>query len=94
MGQETLERLEVSGEFSAILKKSMAKRDELLASRKARSSEMPLKFWNQQAHFTTPASGTPEKAIRCMTATAASYSQRSTARSPKLRARTVATAAR
>ncbi|MCH8333687.1 hypothetical protein IIC65_07115 [Candidatus Sumerlaeota bacterium] len=25
---------------------------------------MPLKFWNQQAHFTTPAGGTPEKAIR------------------------------
>jgi citrate lyase beta subunit len=25
---------------------------------------MPLRYWNQQAHFTTPASGTPGKAIK------------------------------
>lgn len=29
---------------------------------------MPLRFWNQQAHFTTPASGTPGKAIKGMSA--------------------------
>ncbi len=36
----------------------------LLDQRGGLSADLPLRFWNQQAHFTTPASGTPEKAIR------------------------------
>jgi citrate lyase beta subunit len=36
----------------------------LLQQRQSRSADLPLRFWNQHAHFTTPASGTPEKAIR------------------------------
>jgi len=39
-------------------------RTGLLRQRAARCPDLPLRFWNQQAHFTTPASGTPEKAIR------------------------------
>lgn len=41
-----------------------AEQTELLRQRARLSAELPLRFWNQQAHFTTPASGTPEKAIR------------------------------
>lgn len=41
----------------------MSGRPELLKQRTERSTDLPLRFWNQQAHFTTPASGTPEKAI-------------------------------
>jgi len=39
-------------------------RRSLLEQRRGLSAELPLRFWNQQAHFTTPASGTPEKAIK------------------------------
>lgn len=39
-------------------------REGLREQRTALSADLPLRFWNQQAHFTTPASGTPEKAIR------------------------------
>lgn len=42
----------------------MAERPVLLHQRYDRSVNVPLKYWRQQAHFTTPASGTPEKAIR------------------------------
>jgi citrate lyase beta subunit len=43
-------------------------RPELLAQRSRTSAELPLKYWNQQAHFTTPASGSPEKAIQGLSA--------------------------
>jgi citrate lyase beta subunit len=46
---------------------------DLLAKRAAASAEMPLRFWNQQAQFTTPASGTPEKAIRGLKAVPALF---------------------
>src|SRR5262245_41938058 len=39
-------------------------RHGLIEQRRALRADLPLRFWNQQAHFTTPASGTPEKAIR------------------------------
>ncbi len=42
----------------------MAERPVLLNQRYDRSTNIPLRYWRQQAHFTTPASGTPEKAIR------------------------------
>lgn len=43
--------------------KAQQARQRLLIERRAATTEMPLKFWRQQAHFTSPASGTPEKAI-------------------------------
>lgn len=39
-------------------------RRDLLDRRAERSARPPLRFWRQQAHFTTPASGAPAKAIR------------------------------
>ncbi len=39
-------------------------RETLREQRGTLSADLPLRFWNQHAHFTTPASGTPEKAIR------------------------------
>lgn len=52
------ERLQEVREFAE------SARNGLLEQRRALSADLPLRFWNQQAHFTTPASGTPEKAIR------------------------------
>ena len=46
---------------------ALAGRPELLRQRAARSTDLPLRYWKQQAHFTTPASGTPEKAIQGLT---------------------------
>jgi len=43
-------------------------RSKLLTQRSQQSAELPLRYWNQQAHFTTPASGTPEKAIQGLAA--------------------------
>ncbi|MDF1645121.1 MAG: aldolase/citrate lyase family protein [Pseudomonadales bacterium] len=56
--------------FDSIAKQALEQRDQLLAQRNAASADMPLRFWNQQAHFTTPASGSPEKAITGLKATA------------------------
>ena len=56
--------------FDSISKQALEQRDQLLAQRNAASADMPLRFWNQQAHFTTPASGSPEKAITGLKATA------------------------
>ena len=64
MEQGTLSRLEVGGELKPLAEEAQKKRKELIEQRARFSADMPLKFWNQQAHFTTPASGTPEKAIR------------------------------
>jgi len=49
--------------FDALTQQALQQRETLLAQRSAASADMPLRFWNQQAHFTTPASGSPEKAI-------------------------------
>ncbi len=46
-----------------VLASQQDQRAELLAERAQKSADMPLRFWNQHAHFTTPATGTPEKAI-------------------------------
>jgi hypothetical protein len=45
-----------------------ASRAALLATRAARPFELPLRFWRQQVHFTTPASGRPEKALSALAA--------------------------
>lgn len=45
-----------------------ASRAALLAARAARPFELPLRFWRQQVHFTTPASGRPEKALSALAA--------------------------
>lgn len=42
----------------------MSERPALLEQRIGGTANVPLRFWNQQAHFTTPASGKPQKAIR------------------------------
>ncbi|MBV1916268.1 MAG: hypothetical protein KUG72_12840 [Pseudomonadales bacterium] len=56
--------------FDSISRQALEQRDQLLAQRSAASADMPLRFWNQQAHFTSPASGSPEKAITGLKATA------------------------
>ncbi|MEA3219106.1 DUF6986 family protein [Immundisolibacter sp.] len=43
-----------------------ASRGALLATYRARQFELPLRFWRQQVHFTTPASGRPEKALSAL----------------------------
>lgn len=50
--------------LAAVRELAETERAELLRQRARLSAELPLRFWNQQAHFTTPASGAPEKAIR------------------------------
>ena len=59
MEQATTPRLEVGPEYQGIGRHAAARRGELLKQRRALGAEMPLRYWNQQAHFTTPASGTP-----------------------------------
>ncbi len=54
--------------FDAIAEQAQKDRQKLLDQRAAVSTDMPLRFWNQQAHFTTPASGSPEKAITGLSA--------------------------
>ena len=54
--------------FDSIAKKAQEERQKLLAQRAQACADMPLRFWNQQAHFTTPASGSPEKAITGLSA--------------------------
>ncbi|MBI3736458.1 hypothetical protein HY256_08090, partial [Candidatus Sumerlaeota bacterium] len=70
MEQATAAKLEVGADYQAIQRHAAARREELLKQRRALSAEMPLRYWNQQAHFTTPASGTPEKAIKGLSAVA------------------------
>ena len=55
-------------DLNSISELAHAGRPELLLQRSKSSADLPLKFWNQQAHFTTPASGTPEKAIKGLSA--------------------------
>lgn len=51
-------------DWTALRDEMTAGREDLLSARKTTSADMPLRYWNQQAHFTTPASGSPGKAIR------------------------------
>lgn len=59
-------RIDLDYRAKTVLDIVMAERPVLLNQRYDRSVNIPLKYWRQQAHFTTPASGTPEKAIRGM----------------------------
>jgi citrate lyase beta subunit len=42
--------------YASVLSEWEARRSELLENRKALSADLPLRFYRQQAHFTTPAS--------------------------------------
>ncbi len=53
-------------EVHAIAAAARASRATLLATHCARQFELPLRFWRQQVHFTTPASGRPEKALSAL----------------------------
>lgn len=64
MAQVEQTKLSVSDAFADLSNSAQESRRRLLEERANASVELPLKYWNQQAHFTTPASGTPEKAIR------------------------------
>jgi citrate lyase beta subunit len=55
-------------DLKSIAELAQTSRPDLLAQRSRTSAELPLKYWNQQAHFTTPASGSPEKAIQGLSA--------------------------
>jgi citrate lyase beta subunit len=57
-------RIDLNYRAKTVLDIVMAERPVLLNQRYDRGVNLPLKYWRQQAHFTTPASGTPEKAIR------------------------------
>lgn len=63
-----MDRLVIGGEYESLAKDALNKRQELLKQRRKSSADMPLRFWNQQAHFTTPASGSPGKAIKGLAA--------------------------
>lgn len=60
--------LSIPKSLRALAEKAALRREELLAQRAKHVADLPLRFWNQQAHFTTPASGTPGKAIRGLAA--------------------------
>lgn len=47
----------------ALATAARSSRAALLAAHDAGQFELPLRFWRQQVHFTTPASGRPEKAL-------------------------------
>src|SRR5262245_26510214 len=51
--------------YEALIAVAEAKRRALLAEAQTRNADLPLQFWQQQAHFTTPASdfGMLQKAI-------------------------------
>jgi len=68
MEQGTIAKVEVGADYADLNEKAAKGREELRAQRRSRSADMPLKYWNQQAHFTTPASGTPGKAIKGLNA--------------------------
>ena len=53
-------------ETDLIATAARASRGALLATHRARQFELPLRFWRQQIHFTTPASGRPEKALSAL----------------------------
>jgi citrate lyase beta subunit len=53
-------------EVHAITTAARASRSRLLAAHATRQFELPLRFWRQQVHFTTPASGQPEKALSAL----------------------------
>jgi citrate lyase beta subunit len=60
--------IKLHSDFTSLSEWARTGRPELLLNRQQRCADLPLKYWNQQAHFTTPASGTPEKAIRGLAA--------------------------
>lgn len=64
MAETTVQNIKIPAQFHEVARETLAKRTELLEERIRLAAELPLRFWNQQAHFTTPASGTPEKAIK------------------------------
>lgn len=68
MTQDSKNMIEVPGKFVELSEWAQTARPSLLNERRRRSAELPLRYWNQQAHFTTPASGTPEKAIKGLVA--------------------------
>lgn len=49
--------------MDSVIKSALAGRHSLLQTRLQMKPDLPLKFWRQQAHFTTPATGRPERAI-------------------------------
>ena len=67
MSSEPENDITVPPTFIELSETAQTARPELLAQRAAMSADLPLRYWNQQAHFTTPASGTPEKAIQGLT---------------------------
>ena len=47
-----------------LIRQIESERQNLLSKRAGNKADLPLHFWRQQAHFTTPATGQPERAIR------------------------------
>ncbi|MHA1564749.1 MAG: DUF6986 family protein [Alphaproteobacteria bacterium] len=57
-------------DLDALQQKARISQEKLLRESERLVPNLPLKFWRQQAHFTTPATGTPEKAVRGLSAAA------------------------
>jgi len=49
--------------MESVIEPALAGRGALLLKRQRIKAELPLRFWRQQVHFTTPATGRPERAI-------------------------------
>lgn len=49
--------------MKSIVESALAQRQALLSQRQRNNVDLPLRFWRQQAHFTTPATGRPERAL-------------------------------
>ena len=50
--------------MDSLIRQAEAERQSLLLKRVQSKADLPLRFWRQQAHFTTPATGKPERAIQ------------------------------
>lgn len=49
--------------MEAVIQSALAGRQTLLQKRRQSKVDLPLKLWRQQSHFTTPATGQPERAV-------------------------------
>ena len=50
--------------MDSLIRQAEVERKSLLLKRVQSKADLPLRFWRQQAHFTTPATGKPERAIQ------------------------------
>ena len=51
--------MSMTPQAAQLLERAQRRRDELSAALGTRRAQLPLRYWRQQAHFTTPAANEP-----------------------------------